>query len=421
MLLQFAVENFLSIKDEVVLNLSATTDRMLCENTVSYGGKKKYLRSVGIYGANASGKSNLMKALLTAVMLIRASNNRMINTPLNEIVPFKFDKNTMEQPSTFKFLFVVNGVKYYYAFSANQKAIIEECLYQYKTAKPSNIFERTNINVYKFPQTDKTVLEGLKDKNTDNKLFLATATNWNYDKTRDAFMWFMEGIDIILDYLGIQNGDVLNAFRDDENNELKNFTLQILQEADININHIGIDISDEKITEFNVPPELYQKLKLSGSTEGTIHKYKIHTGHEITTEHKTRQIELLLEEESLGTQTLFFLSPILKKVFDRGKTLCIDEMEMHLHPLLVEFIIHLFHKPSLNKNGAQLIFTTHNIHFMSLDLLRRDQLFFVDKNKQTGATELYSLDEFSVRKNENIRKAYLAGRFGAVPNIGLGG
>ena len=165
------------------------------------------------------------------------------------------------------------------------------------------------------------------------------------------------------------------------------------QEADLNIDTITVDITDEASTE-----------------------YRIKTGHAITCHNKTKKIELLLEEESLGTQTLFFLAPILKNVFDKGETLCIDEIEMHLHPLLVEFIIGLFHKSAINEKGAQLIFTTQDMHLMSLDLMRRDQLYFVDKNKNTGATEIYSLDEFSVRKNENIRKAYLAGRYGGVPN-----
>lgn len=393
MLLQFAVENYLSIKDEVMLNMAASSDKMLHENLLEYGNRKSYLRTVGIYGANASGKSNLIKALMTAVMMVRKSNNRMINETLNEIVPFKFDETAVEKPSVFKFIFVVDGVKYYYAFSATRKAIIDECLYWYKTAKPTTVFERTNTHDYKFPQSDKSVMEGLKEKNTDNKLFLATATNWNYEKTRKAFLWFMEEIDIVLDYQGLHNSGTLEAFRNDEANHLKNFTLQLMQEADLNIDTITVDITDEASTE-----------------------YRIKTGHAITCHNKTKKIELLLEEESLGTQTLFFLAPILKNVFDKGETLCIDEIEMHLHPLLVEFIIGLFHKSAINEKGAQLIFTTHDMHLMSLDLMRRDQLYFVDKNKNTGATEIYSLDEFSVRKNENIRKAYLAGRYGGVPN-----
>lgn len=124
-----------------------------------------------------------------------------------------------------------------------------------------------------------------------------------------------------------------------------------------------------------------------------------------------------LREESQGTNQLFWIAPILKEVIGKGKTMVIDELDRSLHPFLVKFLVELFHNPVLNKKNAQLIFTTHDTTLLSLDTFRRDQIYFVEKDPHTAATELYSLDEFSVRKSENIEKGYLLGRYGAVPYV----
>ena len=148
---------------------------------------------------------------------------------------------------------------------------------------------------------------------------------------------------------------------------------------------------------------------------------KISTKHEIEDEKgDIKTYELDLSEESLGTYNLFMLSPILKDAFEKGKTIVIDEIDKSLHPLLVKYIIGLFHNSKVNKNNAQLIFNTHDINLLSLDLLRRDQIWFVEKDFKKGATEIYPLDDFSVRKTENIQKGYLNGRYGGIPFVAEG-
>jgi AAA15 family ATPase/GTPase len=140
--------------------------------------------------------------------------------------------------------------------------------------------------------------------------------------------------------------------------------------------------------------------------------------HEIVKDDGTIETyELALNSESKGTEGLFFLSPILKRAFETGETICVDEFDISLHPLLVKHLIGLFSNPTINKNKAQLIISTHTVDLLNLTLLRRDQIYFVNKSNKTAESELYSLDEFSPRTSENIRKAYLLGRFGSVPNI----
>jgi AAA15 family ATPase/GTPase len=128
----------------------------------------------------------------------------------------------------------------------------------------------------------------------------------------------------------------------------------------------------------------------------------------------TSVVHVSLADESKGTENLFLLAPILMKALSTGETVVIDEIERSLHPLLVKHIIGYFNDPDINPSNAQLIFNTHNLELMSLDIFRRDQIYFVDKSGKTGASELYSLDEFSVRAEENIKKGYLLGRFGAI-------
>ena len=163
---------------------------------------------------------------------------------------------------------------------------------------------------------------------------------------------------------------------------------------------------------FNIPsPMLPQKQR----------DVKIRMMHEVTkNEGNMKNYELNLNNESSGTQILFSFAPILKDVFENGKILVIDEIERSLHPSLVEMIIKFFHNPKINKGNAQLIFNTHDTNLLSLDIFRRDQIWFAEKDPKKGATDLYPLDDFSVRKNENIQKGYLNGRYGAIPFVTTG-
>ena len=416
MLVEFSVKNFMSIKDEITFSMVAGNGDENIENLIK--DKKtgeRYLKSTAIYGANASGKTNFMRALTAAILMVRRSNLRNINESLIEMKPFKFDSKTVNEPCEFKFVFIKNNIKYIYGFSADVNRIYTEYLYQYLSAKPSLIFERKNVDEYKFTQSEQSKLSELATKNTEKKLFLSTATAWNYQKTKDAYIWFSEDIDTYNDYENVSDY-AFDKFANDKEGNLKRFTINLLKQADILIKDYNFEVKDTNInnvialTNVNISPEnIVQK------------EIKISTFHEIEQENGNEQnYELNLKEESLGTQSLFFFSPVLKEAFEQGKVVIVDEIDKSLHPLLVEFIIKLFNDSKTNKNNAQLIFNTHDTNLLSLDNFRRDQIWFVEKEPKKGTTDLYPLDDFSVRKTENIQKGYLNGRYGAIPFLVTG-
>lgn len=420
MLLQFSVENFKSIKEKAVLSLVASSDTEHPENYVKVG-KNNCLKVASIYGANAAGKSNLFLALTVAILTVRRSNIRQVGEPIFDIVPFLFDPEKANKPTAFEFVFTANGTKYVYGFSATQKTIETEYLYCYKTSKATTVFERDIHTEPEYRFTSPTLrkqLLPLTERNTENKLFLATATAWNCEETKEPLLWFFNGINTYsTDYASLLNFTG-SMFEQDADHSLRAFTKSLLHEADINISDYEFtaeDISKEAFAQ-QMPPIIREAI--SALPENVGKKYSITTEHRIKTESGEEHVYTLdMREESKGTKNVFLISPILKRAFETGETVCIDEFDTSLHPMLVRYLVGMFNNPDCNKAHAQLIISTHDMSLMSLKELRRDQIYFIEKNQETGASELYSLDEFSPRKNEKIRKEYLLGRYGAVPNI----
>lgn len=420
MLIEFSVKNFMSFKEKTTFSMVAGTGNENEENIVEFPSfNERILKIASIYGANASGKTNLIKAFTVAILMIRKSNNRQVGEKLMEMEPFAFDENSKTEPCEFEFVFYAKGNKYIYGFIADKEKIYEEYLYQYFSAKPTRIFERTNVNEYKFLQSDEGKLNTIKTQNIDNKLFLATATTWNYDKTKEPYLWFAKNIDT---YTGgmLLSDFALESYSKDENEELKKFTLKLLNEADIVIKDFSVEIEERDID--NNMLMLLKNLNIPTQSMPQRHRnVKIRMVHEVINENgDMKNYELNLMNESSGTQILFSFAPVLKDVFENGKILVIDEIERSLHPSLVEMIIKFFNHAEINKGNAQLIFNTHDINLLSLDIFRRDQIWFAEKDPKKGATDLYPLDDFSVRKNENIQKGYLSGRYGAIPFVAMG-
>lgn len=417
MLLQFSVNNFKSFKDMAVLSMEPSADKELPGNLTLIG-KNRCLNTIAIFGANAAGKSNVFTALTAAILLVRRSNSRQVIDPLVEIIPFKFDEESIRKPTTFEFVFIAEGKKYVYGFSATQKAVQREYLYVFNSSKASTIFERTDVNTYKFTSPAlKRELQPLTERNTENKLFLATATAWNCEATRIPYLWFETKINtysIDSDQLISQTAPM---FDNDADNSLRKFTNMILHEADINIDDFNIEFKDISQEQFlqQVPQELRGLISTIPAAMNKV--VKIETVHSIVDDGIAKQYNLSLMEESQGTRNLFLFSPVLKRAFETGETLCIDEFDASLHPMLVRYLFSLFNNPDINKAHAQLIVSSHSLVLMSLKNLRRDQIYFVEKDRKTGKAELYSLDEFSPRKEEDVRKAYMLGRYGSIPDI----
>ncbi len=390
MILEFSVTNFYSFKKKVTFSMIANMTNGLNDNYVVVG-NNKVLKTSAIYGANASGKSNLLKILNTVILMLRNSNNNDINAKL-PIVPFKFDKKTINNPSEFEIKFLMDNIRYVYGFIADMKQIYEEYLYYYPNGRETKIFDRTNINNYSFPQKEEKKLKDIEYKNAPNKFFLATATTWNYEKTRPAYNFLTSEIGVFFNIEDLKR-TAFNIYENEEK-KLKEFALNLLRKTDFNI-------EDYKVTKINISTNILNQSDV----------------YQVLFKHKGLNNYLTLDEESLGTEMIFSFIPFIAHSLNKQKVLVIDELDKSLHPFLVHYIVEIFNNSEINKAGSQLIFNTHDTNLLDLNILRRDQIWFTEKNSDNGESDLYSLSDFSVRKKENIEKGYMLGRYGAVPFI----
>ena len=368
MLIEFSVTNFLSFKDKNTFTMIASSDNTLKDNYVEIN-NEKILKMTAIYGANASGKTNLFKILVMVSSMIKHSNFFAPNVLL-PIVPFKLDKETVNKPSEFEIKFLVDGIRYLYGFKADSKNVYEEYLTYYPNGRPVKIFARENIDNYSFNSSDEKFLNDLKKKNTSNKFFVATATNWNYEKTKPAFDFLTEKLGIVMSHEQVNNYSY-NMYYNDKDKKLENFALNFLEKADFNIK--GYKIIEEKMTEdkLRTIPDIVKPF-IPVNTP----MYKVNTKHIVNGD----EYEFDISEESLGTQVIFSFIPVLKDVLDNGKVLIIDEFDKSLHPFIVKYIVEIFNDLEINKKGAQLIFNTHDTNLLDLEMLRRDQIWFTEKN-----------------------------------------
>ena len=416
MLLQFSVENFMSFKNQAIMSFEPSKDREHPENVIT---KEKYkgVNAAVLFGANSSGKTCFFRALTASLVMIRNSNNRQVNEIL-PISPYKFDKKMINKPSKFELHFIAgDGKKYIYGFSALPDRIVEEYLYCYNSYRPSKVFDRTETEEYTFSRTTKKELEPIIRFTTKNRLFISSATLMNAESTRTAYEWLAKGIDTFMNVGDLQNRAYEYYMKDYDNNSRENieFTKELFKTADISIS--DIDYSYRKIDE--LPPDVPRIMINNEPILPAVGiRQEVNTEHTVTDEDgNVKKYKLSLQEESLGTTMLFLYGPFLKETLDKGKVLFIDEIDRSMHPFVVSYLISLF--SSNRNNGAQLIVTTHDTSQLSLERFRRDQIYFTEKNPKTGASDLYSLDDFEkpVRKDENIRKKYLQGRYGAIPYV----
>ncbi|MCX9025078.1 MAG: ATP-binding protein [Candidatus Methanoperedens sp.] len=436
MLIEFSVENFRSIKDKVTLSMVSSSDKSLDNNLIRTNslGEDSLLRSSVIYGANASGKSNIVLAFRFLKMLVRNSHRNQKGTKLG-VTPFKLDPNYLSKPSKFDVVFIKNNTKYVYGVSVTNEKVIDESLYHYPEGRKALLFKRENTTDYKFA-ADIKEQKFFSDMTLENVLYLSRSTQLNYQKLSEPFDWFKDTLKIIT----AEDTFNLTEFtirRFNEDNNLKEYMLKAFKEADIGIDDFSasfekvstdegtITSNDEKIIEIS---KLIAQISNVSSVDndifisdnkGNLNKINIRTIHTVF-KGKSNELKVSFEfdEESDGTKKMFSLIGPWIDALSNGRTLIVDELDTKLHHLLNVFLIKLFNDPTQNKNNAQLIFTTHNTNLLSLDLFRRDQIWFTEKNPNTGSTSLYSLLEFKQRKDQDIQKGYLAGRYGAIPFIG---
>ena len=422
MLIEFSVENFRSIKEKVTLSMVASGYKELEENVISLKKPKemRLLKSAVIYGANASGKSNVVRAFEFMVYFIRISHKMQINTPI-DIHPFMLDEEYEKKESSFEITFIHKGVLYVYGFSVNKKRVTREYLYFYPKLKRNIIFER-KMDKFKFTK-DIALQNKISERTLPNALYLSISTQMNYERTRDAFEWFekvhtitpnsigsMLAYSPLFDIFGLSSLAYLNTIKLMEDERIKNAILKIIKKADIAIEDIEIE---NKIEDMEAMSSKDGLKAISQMEINFVHKRNAKEGG-------TEKIKFDLQDESDGTKKLFrILAPWVDSLIN-GKLIVIDELDMRLHPLLTDMLVRMFNSRKHNKKNAQLIFTTHNTYLMKRDFFRKDQIWFTEK-KVDQSTDLYSLyDVKGVRKTENIEKGYLLGRYGGIPFIYIG-
>lgn len=414
MLIEFSVENFLSIKDKVTLSMLASKDATHKDNLIEYRDNKKnlnVLKSAVIYGANASGKTNILKAIGFMASFLNKSHEMQQGRKIQRI-PFKLDRSCIEKPSKFEIIFKHENVKYAYGFSVDEEKVHEEYLYYYPNGRQSLIFDRENTDRYKFT-VDVELQTQIKEKfDSKNKLYLSTASLWEYEKAKKPFEWLDNNLKIAINHSNLQ-GFTANYMY--ENLDISNLIKQYLKFADL-------DIDDMHISEKKVPDIVLNDLRTifpddKNENIGKLNSIEIKTKHfGVDTSGESVDIMFDFKEESDGTQKFFGLLGPWIDALKNGYVLVVDELDIRLHTLLTKKLIKLFHDPEMNKNGAQLIFTTHDTNLLDQELFRRDQIWFTEKTEEKN-TDLYSLDDFGVRKDAKIEKGYLQGKYGAIPLI----
>lgn len=404
MILEFTVANYRSFREKQFLSLIADE-----------GKKNEYddhfrevkpgvnvLTSTVIYGANASGKSNLLRAMQSLRNLVLFSANSAPEKAFVEYDPFKFHPNTIDSPTHFGIDFLINGIQYHYEADILKKEVFSEALHFYPEGREAKLFSRNkqDFEFGDYLKGQKAIVARLTGA---NQLFLSKAAVNNISQLVEVFRFFDQ------DFMTIPFLDnwIDNRYTDRIAQELlkgsenevfiANFKT-LLTSFDTGIVDFKIEKNEAPFTEsdYDIMIE-HHVFDDDGKEMGS----KIHP----------------IKEESAGTQKLFVLAGLILPALLNGRVIIIDEFERSLHPFITAFIIQLFHDPKINQHGAQLIIATHDTNLLSESQLRRDQIYIVEKDHK-GASSLFSLTDINgVRSDIPFEKWYLSGRFGGVPGI----
>lgn len=417
---EFSFENFWSFQGLQTLNMGAakiksSNPELDINNILPINNDIGILKSKAIYGANSSGKSNITKALFVFLRIIKDSvKDEKILTLID---PFRLSEITENEPSFFQMVFYLNNIKYRYGFEADEKVIKSEWLFSTPGKREQTLFIRENnkiieINKKNFDEGSKfiSLSDGDNDNQIfrDNSLFLSSLSSFGFAKESKKIINAFSKISIIsgLGHKGMYNlaGDSLN------DSDKKEFILNFLKNADTGISDIQpVEISDELSIERDDDSEI-KKDKIKKMILSTRAKYD-----QDLNPRGFASFSFSLHE-SEGTRKMFELSPFIYKALTEEAPLIIDEFDSRFHPLLTKKIVELFN--SERNNSSQLIFITHDTNLLSSDILRRDQIDFVEKDKY-GASHLYTLIEIKgIRNDASFEKDYIQGKYGAIPFLG---
>lgn len=418
MILEFSVSNFRSIKDRQTFSM--LPERKIREHSeaILQVNKYKSLSCSIIYGRNASGKSNIIRAFYAFQDLVYHSSKFEVGTKIPQYEPYKLDSASGEVPVEFKLDFIAkDSVRYIYEVSFTGTTIIKESLAHYPKNQVAKLFERNvgqEISYGEYYVGKKKEIEELLYK---NQLFLSKAGTEKIDKLIHPYLFFNR-------YLFISNihdskyDEMLltfytNRIANKKNPYFADNVSKLLRVADTGID--SILVKEENLDASTLPSEMGEQEKKKIVDR---YKFKIRTLRNVFENGKqVGKIDFKLSEESTGTLKLLGVGGLIIEALSDGQTLIIDELDKSLHPKLTRALIKIFMNPKTNPNKAQLIFATHDVSLLDLELFRRDQVWFVEKEYE-GMTSFYSVSDIAgIRKNIPLEKWYMSGRLGGTPVI----
>lgn len=390
MLIYFKVGNYKSIKEPIVINFTAGSISEHRDTNVMEVKRFNLLRSVLLYGHNASGKSKLLEALVfMRWFVLNSVNDHQAGDPI-PVEPFLLDPETEEEPSLFEIAFIANHQAYRYGFEADKSKVQKEWLFESKSSGDIPLFLRMDNQVQVSDTKRFENADGLDKRMRPNALFLSVASQWNVQKAAEILGWFRTIIPVNANDDELYKRMTLELLKDPE---MSSEVIEFMRRADIGIDSVESGSTNDN---FQVIFTLHRKFDGKGNPAGV-----------------TRF--LMEDQESKGTLKFFNLVGLFIRAIRENHLIVVDEIDARLHSLLTKSILKLFNSDK-NNSQAQLLAASHDTALLDRDLLRRDQICFVEKNK-FGASGLTSLAEYKVRKEAPYDKNYLEGRFGAIPFI----
>lgn len=423
MIIKFSFSNFRSVKNKQEFSLEATGGLKLKPNNTfnPFPNKKlSLLKSAVLYGANASGKSNLIRAFWSVKGFILNSTNLKSGDLIHDgfYDPFLLDNNSRNEPLEFEIDFIsFDKKKYNYKIKYNKEGVIEEYLGVYETAWISKIFSRVNGN--EFVEFGDGIKEKSDKKVSKNNLYLTLIGNTPNEQIRNIYLYF-KSIEVcnVMYNAHVENLSrrIQTIFSEESNSLFRKRLSKLISVADTKIDEVAVEVRTEEAFKA-LPDEIREK---------TMERYKyqtfgIHKKYDNNIESGFESFNFL-SRESQGTNTMFSLGGMILEAFQKPFPVVVffDELDNSLHPDLVRFLVELFHNPKINKNNSQLIFATHETTLLDKYVFRKDQIWFAEKDKY-GITDFFSLKDFKELKNLRsdiaFDKWYRTGKFGAVPNI----
>lgn len=415
MLVEFSVSNFRSIGERQTFSMAAASGAELRESHVfepSALSTPELVRSAVLYGPNAAGKSNLIRALeFMHDFVLNSAQKRQMGDVI-PVTPFAMDSTAADWPSEFEMVFVEAGVRYQYGFSVTRERVEREWLTAWPKGRPQSWFDRkAGTEDWSFGPSFRGQRKVWQESTRKNALFLSTAIQLNAEQLAPIFNWFENRLRIINPYARIDPGFSINQSEPDA--PLRPRIIEFLKKADLGINNIKVEHRkfDVSMLPEDMPEAMRKQFLEEMEGREFADVFLTHTGKD------GGVVPLGLEDESGGTQKLFALAGPCLDVLTNGWVLVIDEFDTSLHPILMRQLVALFNNPEINKRNAQLLFSTHDTSILDGTVFRRDQIWFVEKDTNQK-THLYPLTDFKPRKEENFERGYLQGRYGALPFIG---